>query len=86
MKLFLIRFLLMLKCGGSCNTIDNPHARVCVLNKVKNINVKVFYLMSGVKETRFLVQNQSCECRCGLNESVCNSKQKKNHDECRCEC
>ena len=23
------------KCGGSCNTIDDLHARVCILNKVK---------------------------------------------------
>ena len=24
-------------------------------------------------------------CKCGLNENVCNSKQKWNHDECWCE-
>ena len=42
--------------------------------------------MSGVNETRFLVQHESCECKCGLNESVCNSKQKWDYDECRCEC
>ena len=41
--------------------------------------------MSGVNETRFLVQYGSCECKCGLNESVCNSRQKWNHKECRCE-
>ena len=29
------------KCGESCNTIDDPYARVCARNKVKNINVKV---------------------------------------------
>ena len=23
------------KCGGSCNTLDDPYTRVCVLNKVK---------------------------------------------------
>ena len=23
------------KCGGSCNTIDDPYALVCALNKVK---------------------------------------------------
>ena len=28
------------KFGGSCNTIDDPYARVCIPNKVKNINVK----------------------------------------------
>ena len=73
------------RCRGSCNTVDNPYARVCVPNKVKNINVKVFNLMSGVNETRFLVQYESYECKCGLNESVRNSKQKWNHDECRCD-
>ena len=28
------------KCGGSCNTIDDPYAWVCVFEKVKNMNVK----------------------------------------------
>ena len=27
------------KCGRSCNTIDDPYPRVCVSNKVENINV-----------------------------------------------
>ena len=74
------------KCGGSCNTIDDPYDRACVSNKVKNMNEKVFDLMSGVNKTRFSVQHESCECRCRLNEVVCNSKQKLNHNEYRCEC
>ena len=28
------------KCGGSCDTIDDPYARVCVLNKVKKYECK----------------------------------------------
>ena len=43
------------KCGRSCNTANDPYARVCVLNKVKNMNVKVFNLMFGVKEKILLV-------------------------------
>ena len=74
------------KCGGSCNTIDDPYAWVCVSNNVKTMNVKVFNVTSGAKETRFSVQHESCECKCGLNESVCNLKQKRNHGECWCEC
>ena len=50
------------------------------------MNVNVFNSMMGVNETKFLVQRESCECKCGLNESVCNSKQKWNHDKCRREC
>ena len=42
--------------------------------------------MSGVNKTKFLVQHESQEYKCGLNETVCNSKQKWNHDECWCEC
>ena len=48
------------------------------------MNAKVFHLMSRVHETRFLVHPESCQC--GPNESVCNSKQKWNHDKCPCNC
>ena len=50
------------------------------------MNVKIFNLISRVNEKRFLVQHEFCESKCRLNESVCNSKQKWNYDECWCEC
>ena len=34
------------KCSGSCNNIYDPYAKLCVPDIVKNINVKVFNLMS----------------------------------------
>ena len=40
--------------------------------------------MLGVNKTSFIVQHESCECRCGLNEGICNLKQKQNPDECLC--
>ena len=75
------------KCGGSCNTVDDLYERVCLLNKVKIVNVKVFSIMSRVKETRFLIQNETklCGPKCGLNKSGCNSKQKWNHNERWCQ-
>ena len=45
-------------------------------NKIKNINVKIFNIMSGINETRLLVQHELYEYKCRFNESVCNSKQK----------
>ena len=33
------------KCSGSCNNINDPYAKFCVPDVVKNINVKVFNLM-----------------------------------------
>ena len=29
------------KCSGSCNNINDPYAKLCVTDVVKNINVKV---------------------------------------------
>ena len=40
------------KCSGSCNNINNPCAKLCVPDVVKNLNVKVFNLVSGTNETR----------------------------------
>ena len=49
------------------------------------MNVKVFYLKSVVNETRFTVQHNFRECKCGLNKSAYNSKKKLIFDECQCE-
>ena len=40
------------KCSGNCNNINDPYARICVSDTVKNLNVKVFNLMSRTNETR----------------------------------
>ena len=42
------------KCSGNCNNISNPFARICVPDTVKNLNVKVFDLMSLTNETRYI--------------------------------
>lgn len=39
------------------------------------MKVEVFDLMQGVKEARFVVQHESCNCKCRLNKTVYNSKQ-----------
>ena len=43
------------KCSGSCNNINDPYAKLCVPDIVKNINVKVFNLMSRINEIRHLI-------------------------------
>ena len=40
------------RCSGCCNSINDPHARICVPDIVKNLNVKVFNLMSRSNETK----------------------------------
>ena len=74
------------KCSGSCNNINNPYAKLCVPDVVKNINVKVFDLMSWSNQTKHIEWHETCKCKCRLDSSVCNNKQRENKDKCRSEC
>ena len=42
------------KCSGSCNNINDPYAKLCVPDVSKNMNVKVFNLISRTNETRYI--------------------------------
>ena len=42
------------KCGGICNNINDPYAKLCVPDIIKNLNVKAFNLMSRTNETRHI--------------------------------
>ena len=74
------------KCSGSCNNISDPYAKFCVTGVVKNINVRVFNLMSWSNQIRHIEWHQTCECKCRLDANVSNNKQRWNEDKCRCEC
>ena len=74
------------KCSGICNNISDPYAKICVPDVVKNLNVKVFNLMSRTNETRHIKWHEMCKCKCRLDASVCNNKQRWNDDKCRREC
>ena len=42
------------KCNGNCNNINDTYARICVPDTIKNLNVKVFNLMTLTNETRHI--------------------------------
>ena len=73
------------KCSGSCNNINNPYAKMCVPDVVKNVTVKVFNLMSRTNETRHIEWHETCKCKYRLNGSVCNNRKRWNDNICRCE-
>ena len=74
------------KCSGGCNNINDPYAKLCVPDVVKNINVRVFNLMSRSNETRHIEWHETCKSKCRLDSSGFNNKQKRSKDKCRCEC
>ena len=73
------------KCGGSCNNINDTYARLCVPDAIKNINVKVFNLVSWSNQTKHIEWHETYKCKCRLNSSVCYNKQRWNEDKCGCE-
>ena len=86
MSLYCILSVKINKCSGSCNNINDPYAKLCVSDAVKNINVKVFNLMARRTEARHIEYHENWRCKCRLDASVCNNKQRWNTDKCRCEC
>ena len=74
------------RCKDNCNTINEPYARICVPDHIKDTNVKVFNLMSRTNETRHIKWYKACKCKCRLDASICNNKQRWYEDKCRCEC
>ena len=77
--------VLVNKCSGSCNTLDNPMSKICVPKIIKNVNIKIYNLLIRLNETRNVLWHESCKCLCRLNSSVYNSKQIWNSDTCRCD-
>ena len=62
------------KCSGSCNNINYPYAKICVPDVVKNLNVKVFNLISRTNETRHIEWHETCKCECKFGANICNNK------------
>ena len=84
--LFYPYIVLVNKCSGSCNTLDNRMSKICVPKIVKNVNTQVYNFLMRLNETRSVLWHESCKCVCKLNSSVCNNKQIWNHDTCRYDC
>ena len=79
------------KCSGNCNNINcnnikYPYAKICVPDVAKNLNVKVFNLISRTNETKNIKWHETYKCECRLGAIVCKDKQRWNKNKCRCEC
>ena len=73
------------KCSGNCNNINDPMAKLCVPDIVRDMNVKVFNLLARINETRKIVWHETCICICRLTSAVCDDKQEWSKTKCICE-
>ena len=58
------------KCGGSCNNINDPYEKMCVPDVAKNLNVKVFNLISRTNETKQIEWHETCKNICRLDPGI----------------
>ena len=42
------------KCSGNWNNINDPYAKICVPDVIKDLNIKVYNLMSRNNEARHI--------------------------------
>ena len=45
--------VLVNKCSGSCNTLDDPMAKLCVPSIIKRINMKVYNFLMMLNELMY---------------------------------
>ena len=63
-------------CDGICNTVADLFGRICVPDKMEEVNLRLFNMIEGINESRTLAKHTSCECRCEFDGRKRNSRQK----------
>ena len=59
-------------------TISTIPMQYGVPEVVKNLSIKVFNLISRTNATSHIEWHETCKCKCRLDPSVCNNKQRWN--------
>ena len=63
-EIYCYAFIISMKSyKGSCNTVEDPFDRICVPNKMRYVNIKVFYFIKARNELKTLTKHISSECR-----------------------
>ena len=65
--------------------LGNVSKDFAAINMKKKLDLMVIF-MSRTNETRHIEWHETCKCKCRLDGSVCNNKQRWNEDKCRYEC
>ena len=64
------------KCTGCCSSLDDLSTKLCVPSKTKDIDVKVFNMITNRNEEKTLAKHISCDFKCKFNSTACNSNKK----------
>ena len=73
------------KLNGSCNSADDLSTKIYVPGRTKDLNVKVFNVITNKNEAIAMLKHVSCDFKCKFNSATCNSNQRLNNETCQCE-
>ena len=51
------------RCSGSCNALNDLSVKICVPNKTKGINPKIFDMTTRINEAKILAKHISDNCK-----------------------
>ena len=71
------------KCNERCIVLS---LKICVPKETKNINVKVFNMITNKNEAKTIAKHISCDCKRKFNSATCISNQKWDNKTCQCYC
>ena len=69
------------KYSGNCNVLS---PKLCVSKERKDINIKVFNMITNKNGAITMAKHISCDYECKFNSTTCNSDQKWNNKTCQC--
>ena len=61
------------RCIGSCNTLNDLSNKLCFPNKIEDLNLRAFNMITGINESKTLTKHISCKCKCGFDGKKCDS-------------
>ena len=80
-------FLIKLdKYNRNFNPVNDLSMRICVPSKTKDVNVKVFNMITKGNEAKTPAKHNSCDCKYKFIGIYCNSNQKWNNEPCQSKC
>ena len=74
------------KCNISCSAIDDISTKIYVSSGTKDVNIKVFNMITRINEAKTLVKHISFDYKCKFENTARNSDQKWNNETCQYEC
>ena len=74
------------KCNGSYNAIDDLFTKICVPSKTKDLNIKILDMITRICKSKTLIKHISCDCTCKFSSIKCSSNLKWNYEKCQDEC